>query len=521
MIALGYIERPDKDRETAVARTIRELRYNLAEAYQDAGRHLDAHRIFSELCAADPDEQRFAVRLFASCQALGLDNEMRRIVDDLDGRRRALFDEGVAKVEALSMKEAAAPLSEDERRELARSRELARYHPIVTDYLRARMLSTGKRHAEALAVFEQLSASLSGHPRLLLDVAGLYRQLGRREDARRVYEEVLAVDPDNADAHLGLCAVALRERRSEAAAHSALDALQRIHQSPVAHFLLGLALARMNEHERAAEAFRTAISLNPNFPQAHLRLARLLEKHFGDVGTAREHRRQAREMNRPALPRSIGLSEPRAPESGIPVTDLPELPRVEESVVIVTGLPRAGTSMLMQMLAAGGMSILSDARRPADEDNPRGYLEYEPVKNLMRDATWLAGAKGKAIKIVTPLLTALPPDFACRVILIEREMDEVLDSQERMLIRRGHARESTAGRRRLLSREYQRLLDAAKTRLALRPHTALLVVRHSEMIADPVAGAELMNRFLDHVLDTARMAAAIEPALHRVRLAGA
>ncbi|HWF11232.1 MAG TPA: hypothetical protein VG297_22335, partial [Bryobacteraceae bacterium] len=101
------------------------------------------------------------------------------------------------------------------------------------------------------------------------------------------------------------------------------------------------------------------------------------------------------------------------------------------------------------------------------------------------------------------------------------EMDEVLDSQERMLIRRGHARESTAGRRRLLSREYQRLLDAAKTRLALRPHTALLVVRHSEMIADPVAGAELMNRFLDHVLDTARMAAAIEPALHRVRLAGA
>jgi predicted AlkP superfamily phosphohydrolase/phosphomutase/tetratricopeptide (TPR) repeat protein len=520
MIALGYIERPDTNRETAVAKTIRELRYNLGEAYQDADRHLDAHRIFSELCTADPDEQRFGVRLFVSCLALGLDDEMQRIVDDLDGRRRALFDEAVAKVETLSMKEASAPLSEDDRRELARSRELARYRPAVTDYLRARMLSAGKRHAEALAVLERLSASLSGHPRLLLDIAGLYRQLGRREDARQVYEKVLALDSDNADAHIGLCGLALRERRFDAAAHSALDALQRIHQSPVAHFLLGLALAGMNEHERAAEAFRTAISLNPNFPQAHLRLARLLEKHFVDVDSAREHRRHAREMKRPAP--SVDLS------SSIPEADLAEsqlhkgpMPRVEESVVIVTGLPRSGTSMLMQMLAAGGMGVLADAHRQADEDNPRGYFEYEAVKNLMRDATWLAGVKGTAIKIVTPLLTALPRDLACRVILIERDMEEVLDSQERMLMHRGHARETTAGRRRLLNREYQRLLDAAKSRLAMRPHTALLMVRHSAMIVDPLAGAEQVNRFLDNTLDTARMAAAIDPALHRVRLARA
>ncbi len=100
MIALGYIERPDEDREIAIARTIRELRYNLGEAYQDAGRHLEAHGIFTELHRADPDEQRFAVRLFVSCQALGKRTEMRCIVDDLDGRRRALFEEAKAKVAA-------------------------------------------------------------------------------------------------------------------------------------------------------------------------------------------------------------------------------------------------------------------------------------------------------------------------------------------------------------------------------------------------------------------------------------
>ena len=101
MIALGYIERPGENRALAVERTIRELRYNLGEAYQDAERHIAAYDIFTGLHAADADEQRFAVRLFVSCQALGMHEEMRRIVDDLDGRRRALFEEAKTQIEAL------------------------------------------------------------------------------------------------------------------------------------------------------------------------------------------------------------------------------------------------------------------------------------------------------------------------------------------------------------------------------------------------------------------------------------
>ncbi len=91
MIALGYVDPLDDDREVAVEKTIRELRYNLGEAYQDGDRYWEAHRIFTELNAADPDEQRFAVKLFVCCQALHLDEKARRIVEDLDGRRRALF----------------------------------------------------------------------------------------------------------------------------------------------------------------------------------------------------------------------------------------------------------------------------------------------------------------------------------------------------------------------------------------------------------------------------------------------
>jgi hypothetical protein len=189
----------------------------------------------------------------------------------------------------------------------------------------------------------------------------------------------------------------------------------------------------------------------------------------------------------------------------------------------VSGLPRSGTSMLMQMLAAGGMQLLSDGLRDADEDNPRGYLEYEPVRSLLRDSSWLSDGKGKAVKIVAPLLAALPPGLACRVILSERDLDEVLDSQERMLQRRHPPVHSPAvsaapERRRMLKHEYERTLGRVKAMLARRPCTQLLVIEHSSAISNPLVTAERVNKFLGGGLDVAKMAAAIDPALHRNRV---
>ena len=187
--------------------------------------------------------------------------------------------------------------------------------------------------------------------------------------------------------------------------------------------------------------------------------------------------------------------------------------------MVVTGLPRSGTSMLMQMLAAGGMSILTDGMREPDEDNPRGYLEFEPVKNLLKDATWLPGRRGKAVKIVAPLLGALPPDLPCQVILIERDLEEVLDSQERMLVRRKQPPPATPERRKLLRDEYGRTLARVKAALHKRPSTELLVVEYRAAIADARGVAEKVNAFLGAGLDVVKMAAAIDPSLHRNRAA--
>jgi predicted AlkP superfamily phosphohydrolase/phosphomutase/tetratricopeptide (TPR) repeat protein len=513
MIALGYIERPDENRQIAVEKTVRELQYNLSEAYQDVDRHLEAREILRGLHEADPDEQRFAVRLFVSCQALGLKEEMRCIVDGLDGRRRALFEEAKAKIEEPES------LGEEERRELVRWRHLARFQPVVVDYLKAQLLIAEKRPQEALAVLEGIPES-----GLLLQTGDLYFGLRRGRDAQDVYERALTLDPDNVRAYLGVCRLALRRRKFPVAALAALDVLQRVDHDPLAHYLLGVALAGMKEYARAAETFRAAISFNPHFPEAHLRLATLLEKHVGDPEAAREHRRLARCMRsgiRTARRRvteipACATGAVRSDPSADPSVDM-EIPPLEESLIVVTGLPRSGTSMLMQMLAAGGMGVLSDALREADEDNPRGYLEFEPVKKLLESSEWLFAGRGKVIKIVAPLLTALPTGLACRVILCERDLDEVLDSQERMLSRHGQLHATTAERRRLLKAEYSRTLDRVKALLSERPATQLLVINYEEVVSNPPIAGRKISNFLDGKPDVAKIAAAVDAALHRNR----
>src|SRR5208282_4604136 len=148
--------------------------------------------------------------------------------DDLDGRRRALFEEAKRKLE-----------TEPEllRSELARWRNLARFQPPVVDYLKAQVLTAEKRYPEALAALERVTEAHLVRPGLFLQTADLYLRLGRWRDAQQVYEKALAIDPDNAHAYMGVCRMALRRRNFGVAVHSALDALQRVYHYPEAHFL--------------------------------------------------------------------------------------------------------------------------------------------------------------------------------------------------------------------------------------------------------------------------------------------
>lgn len=184
-------------------------------------------------------------------------------------------------------------------------------------------------------------------------------------------------------------------------------------------------------------------------------------------------------------------------------------------IVVVSGLPRSGTSMMMRMLEAGGLRPLEDGVREADISNPKGYFEFEPVKDLEAargDVPWLPEARGKAVKIISFLLTWLPEHFNYQVIFMQRDLDEVLASQQQMLARRGASDGAP------LSREtFQAHLAQVERFMAARPCFDTLYVPYREAVASPEATAAAVARFLGRPMDTAAMAKAVEASLYRNR----
>jgi hypothetical protein len=184
-------------------------------------------------------------------------------------------------------------------------------------------------------------------------------------------------------------------------------------------------------------------------------------------------------------------------------------------IVVVSGLPRSGTSLLMQMLAAGGFPVLSDGARVADEDNPRGYLEWELAKRLPREPNLIGMAEGKAVKIVSSLLWALPPEHEYRILYMERPLVEVAASQVAMIRRHGGARPPLEGEAlvRTLAVHQQQVLALVER----MPGVALCIVRYHDVLADPEREIRRITSFLGVTLDCVPMARQVDARLYRQR----
>lgn len=186
-----------------------------------------------------------------------------------------------------------------------------------------------------------------------------------------------------------------------------------------------------------------------------------------------------------------------------------------EVITIVSGLPRSGTSMMMKMLEAGGMTVLTDHVRAADADNPNGYYEFERVKQIARDKSWLPQAKGKAVKIISELLKHLPPDYEYKVIFMRRQIEETLASQRQMLTRRGETASKASDQKMLeLFRRHLVWLDS---RLKKQTNTGLVYVDYGAVIANPAEQVKRISQFLHCRLDAEAMAGVVDPLLYRQR----
>jgi hypothetical protein len=186
---------------------------------------------------------------------------------------------------------------------------------------------------------------------------------------------------------------------------------------------------------------------------------------------------------------------------------------LDPEIVVVSGLPRSGTSLMMQMLDRGGIPALTDEIRSADTDNPRGYYEYEAVKRTRDDPSWLPGARGKAVKMVSSLLYDLPASETYRVIFQRRDFDEMIDSQEKMLQRLNRP----SAPREAMQRSFAIHLERLFAWLPKQAHLRVLAVSYNDVIQRPEEMIGQVVDFLDGIPSATAMLEAIDPALYRNR----
>jgi hypothetical protein len=186
-----------------------------------------------------------------------------------------------------------------------------------------------------------------------------------------------------------------------------------------------------------------------------------------------------------------------------------------DRITIVSGLPRSGTSMMMKMLEAGGLTPLTDNIRTADEDNPKGYYELERVKELEKDSEWLAEARGKYVKVISMLLRHLPAAYEYDVIFMRRRMEEILASQKKMLVRRGEAPDKVPDDK--MSALFEKHLAKTEEWLRSQPNIRFVYVNYNDVLADARTQVERVNEFLGSTLDAEKMAHVVDAELYRQR----
>jgi predicted AlkP superfamily phosphohydrolase/phosphomutase/tetratricopeptide (TPR) repeat protein len=542
--ALGYIQPLPEDAAAAVAETDRELRYNLACAYTDAQMDLMAGEIFAGLWSERPDEHRYGAKLLGTQLVAGRLAEARETLVQVRANRKRYAAEAAAELKKRRegwKDRKPDELTPGEQMQLRRLAGRAARDPTPLLQLEARLLMAEGRQEEALAIFEKFKKRGASSPELYLALAGSYAGLKRWEEARAACAKALELDPDNAHANAGLAQIALAQRRNFEAAGFALTSAGLLFHNPHAHFLLGVAMHRLGQIERALQAFQICTAQNPAHLPAHRRLAFLYRRRLQKPKDAAVHEeivrngmKLLRERRRAAAARRGNAQEGGAARviagtapapaayagpAGSQTFDPASLAPARSGVrfaTIVSGLPRSGTSLMMQMLALGGVPPLHDNHRPADSDNPRGYYEFAPAKNLRMDSSWMPHAVGRALKLVAQLVPFLPPDPPCRVILMERDLEEVLASQKTMLERNGQAGAALASE--TLRAVYERQL-AHVHEVMERRGVPSLRVRFSDCLADPSGVAARVSDFLGLPLEAAAMVSAIEPGLYRNRLA--
>lgn len=488
-VALGYIDEISTDPTAAAAETNRENKWNLARACLYGGKYEMALPLLEDCHALFPERADYSEILAKTQFQLGLLDEAEKALQTC--------------LESLGRTETA--------------------HLLMGGIETER----GNPH-KALDHLEIVRREDPENVQLLFNLSEAYLALRRWQDAEATAGRMLALDPGSAQAYLVLARCFLHQGKSEEAADAALGVIGLQYGNPRGHFLLGVALVRLGSWPAAEKALRNNLQLNPENGLAARYLAQVCRA-LGRPDEAERFDFQSRVLrtkNRADQDARLALLREGARErADARLAERPHVVTGQEAeqgevlpmeFIIVSGLPRSGTSLMMQILGAGGMDLMHDGRRAADDDNLEGYWEWEEIKSLRRNPRVIERAEGKVIKIVSALLPSLPPRHRYKIIFMRRPVREVVDSQWKMLENRG-AR--TASDKAHLIATQETHVEQMLATLRGSTRVELLEVDFPSLVADPETGITRIRQFLGNAMtgDLEMLVAVVKPALYRNR----
>ncbi|NND88074.1 MAG: tetratricopeptide repeat protein, partial [Flavobacteriaceae bacterium] len=443
LIELGYVERPDEKKETAILKTKCDLQHNLARVYMGKKENEKAISILLELLE-EKDEIDIAPYYFDLVKIYVRIKDFEKAEEYLN-------------------------LLKDHKTEV-------KYNLF---FLEAEILEGLHKPIKAMNLLIEKSRT-HRNPKIFYRIGLLKFSLGDFKEAEQALETAIEIEPDRANYHQAMAETQYEMGEYEEAVEYALTSIELVRYFPKAHYILGKALEKLGDMENAKLAFETASKLTP---KSHARAEKALENVNERI------------------------------QEQLEFVDKSEFKYREDQIVVVSGLPRSGTSLMMQMLHNGGMEALVDDKREADISNPKGYFEYEPVMSIHKDNSWLPLAKNKSVKIVAPLLRYINPDFRYKVIFMKRDLDEIIKSQQKML---GKNPDTLPVK--IYNAFHTQLQTVARWK-EREPGVELLYVDYAELVDDPDALVEKIKSFLGlKSLDSEKMKKSIDKKLYRNRV---
>ena len=366
-----------------------------------------------------------------------------------------------------------------------RVKELFPTRGVHLDLLEGSLLFSENRPKAALELFQRVKQDAGDHFGINLRIAGAFIHVNELDKAISAIDDHLVIDPESERGHFVKGRTLYKQAKYEPALDALLTSLGLQFHNPSAHFYVGECLRHLEKYEEAIKAYEKCLTYGNAFNKARSRIIHIVTNILKQPGRARRY--------------EIDFDE-----------------QIQGTINIVSGLPRSGTSLMMQMLEAGGLKVFTDGERTADENNQRGYYEHDAVKNLKKKTGFLKEATGSTVKVIANLLPYLPARYHYRVVFMQRDPLEIIRSQQKMLVRDGkRVKEDTLPLG--LLKKYEETLRQAKNWLASQRNVEFIEVNYADIIAAPFQESIKLRDFFPKNISVEDVAAVPDATLYRER----